>query len=206
MLSSRLAGKKNSIVRAIEKIRSVFFRSVRINFQYAVDVLCGSLNRDCDVKKLFKYIGLQNTQSPVRIEFVFVNGTYYDPELKRTFQPSPAKMFACDEPVILPHMSRDKCTCMDCNSMCPKWNRTEPKRTLPKNSSDFQRIVFSFTQLHLTTKLAIGIYLVFIVLFILGNLIVVLCHSNQKKTSKSAEYRSSSFIVFAFFFDEKFSF
>lgn len=91
---------------------SSFLRSVRINFQYAVDILCGSLNRACDVKKLFQYIGLKNTQAPIKIDFVFVNGTYHDRELQRTFRPSNATMFACDQPVILPHVSRQKCTCM----------------------------------------------------------------------------------------------
>src|SRR5690349_21272779 len=94
--------KKFSIVSLTNVVPSSF-RSVRINFQYAVDVLCGSLNRACDVKKLFQYIGLKNSQSPVKIEFVFTNDTYYDSQLQRTFQPSKAKMFACDEPVILPH-------------------------------------------------------------------------------------------------------
>jgi hypothetical protein len=87
-------------------------RSVRINFQYAIDVLCGSLNRICDAKKLFQYIGLQNTQSPIKIDFVFINETYYDEELQRTFYPSQATIFPCDQPVILPHISRQKCTCM----------------------------------------------------------------------------------------------
>jgi len=91
----------------------VFFnRSVRLNFQYAIDILCGSLNRVCDAKKLFQYIGLKNDQSPMKIDFVFINDTYYDKELQRTFQPSQATMFSCDQPVILPHVSRQKCTCM----------------------------------------------------------------------------------------------
>ena len=47
--------------------------------------------------------------------------------LNDTFQPSKAKMFACDQPVILPHVSRQKCTCMDCNAMCPKINYTKIK-------------------------------------------------------------------------------
>ena len=97
--------------------RCCLFRSVRINFQYAVDILCGSLNRACDAKKLFQYIGLKNTQSPIKIEFVFINGTFFDPELRRTFQPSAATMFACDQPVILPHVSRHKCTCMVSNGL-----------------------------------------------------------------------------------------
>jgi hypothetical protein len=70
------------------------------------------MNRACDVKKLFQYIGLKNAQSPIKIDFVFINETYYDQELNRTFQPSKATMFACDQPVILPHISRQKCTCM----------------------------------------------------------------------------------------------
>ncbi|CAF3696663.1 unnamed protein product [Rotaria sp. Silwood1] len=84
--------------------------SVRMNFQYAIDILCGSTNRICDHKKLFKYIGADNTQTVLKIDFVFVNGTYYDQELNRTFQPSLGSMFSCDQPVILPHISRQKCT------------------------------------------------------------------------------------------------
>ena len=98
----------------------LFHRSVRINFQYAIDILCGSLNRACDVKKLFQYIGLKNTQSPIKIEFVFINDTYHDRGLQRTFRPSQATMFACDQAVILPHVSRQKCTCMVCKCFC-KW-------------------------------------------------------------------------------------
>ena len=89
-----------------------FPRSVRLNFQYAIDILCGSLNRACDTKKLFKFIGMDNQQSPMKMDFVFINDTYYDHELQRTFRPSQARMFACDEPVILPHVSKQKCTCM----------------------------------------------------------------------------------------------
>jgi hypothetical protein len=94
-----------------------FLRSVRINFQYAIDILCGTLNRACDVKKLFQYIGLKNTQSPIKIDFIFANNTYHDKELNRTFKPSQATMFACDQPVILPHISRQKCTCMVCEKI-----------------------------------------------------------------------------------------
>jgi hypothetical protein len=48
----------------------------------------------------------------MKIDFIFINDTYYDKELQRTFQPSQATMFSCDQPVILPHVSRQKCTCM----------------------------------------------------------------------------------------------
>jgi hypothetical protein len=92
------------------------FRSVRINFQYAVDILCGSLNRACDTRKLFEFIGMKNTQAAIKIDFVFINQTYTDIELNRTFQPSNASLFACDQPVILPHVARQKCTCMVGNS------------------------------------------------------------------------------------------
>ena len=86
-----------------------------MNFQYALDVLCGSLNRACNVKKLFQYMGLKNSQSPIKVDFIFVNGTsYYDKELNRTFWPSRIKMFSCNESLILPHISRKKCTCMVC--------------------------------------------------------------------------------------------
>ena len=87
-------------------------RSVRINFQYALDILCGTSNRACDVKTLFNYIGIKNDQSPIKIDFVFINQSYYDVELQRTFTPSNATMFACDQAVVLPHVSRAKCTCM----------------------------------------------------------------------------------------------
>ena len=78
-----------------------------------MDILCGSLNRACDVKRLFQYIGLKNTQAPIKIDFVFINeSSYFDPELNRVFHSSNATMFACDQEVILPHVSRQKCTCM----------------------------------------------------------------------------------------------
>ncbi len=77
-----------------------------------MDILCGSLNRACDAKKLFKFIGIDSQQSPMKIDFVFINDTYYDTELQHTFHPSQASMFACDQPVILPHISKQKCTCM----------------------------------------------------------------------------------------------
>ena len=73
-----------------------------MNFQYSIDLLCGSLNRACDVKMIFEYMGIRNTQSPIKVDFVFVNETYFDKELNRTFQPSKMKIFSCDQPVILP--------------------------------------------------------------------------------------------------------
>jgi hypothetical protein len=55
---------------------------------------------------------MDSQQSPIKIDFVFINGTYYDSEVQRTFHPSEASMFSCDQPVILPHVSKQKCTCM----------------------------------------------------------------------------------------------
>ncbi|CAF4106049.1 unnamed protein product, partial [Rotaria sp. Silwood2] len=157
--------------------------SVRINFQYAVDILCGSLNRACDVKKLFQYIGLKNAQAPIKIDFVFVNGTYFDSEIKRTFKPSIAKMFACDQPVILPHLSREKCTCMDCNSMCPKINNTKKISLIPKNGTLIQKFKAKVYQLHIVTIIAIGIYFLFVIMFIFSCLLI--CIWNMKSTKKS---------------------
>lgn len=92
------------------------FRSVRLNFQYAVDILCGSLNRACDAKRLFHFMGLENTQAPIKIDFVFLNESeHYDRELNRNFQSSQLKMFSCDNEVILPHYSGQKCACMVMN-------------------------------------------------------------------------------------------
>ena len=164
---------------------SFSFRSVRINFQYAVDVLCGSLNRACDVKKLFQYIGMKNTQSPIKIDFVFVNGTYYDAELRRTFYPSEAKLFACDQAVILPHVSRQKCTCMDCNAMCPKMKAVAAVASIARNSSLIDRVKFRVSHLHLTTKLAIGIYVLFVILFISVNTCLYLCNMNSAAKKNS---------------------
>ncbi|CAF3027737.1 unnamed protein product [Rotaria socialis] len=157
--------------------------SVRINFQYAVDVLCGSLNRACDVKKLFQYIGLKNTQSPIKIDFVFVNGTYYDPEVKRKFQPSSAKMFACDQPVILPHMSREKCTCMDCNAMCPKMNNTKTKVSSQKNNTLIEKIKSKIYNFHIVTIVAIGLYILFVIMFMISY--VFICIWNMKSDEKT---------------------
>ncbi|CAF4566900.1 unnamed protein product [Rotaria sp. Silwood1] len=161
--------------------------SVRINFQYAVDVLCGSLNRACDVKKLFQYIGLKNAQAPIKIEFVFVNGTYYDPEIKRKFKPSKAKMFACDEPVVLPYLSREKCTCMDCNAMCPKVNHTKKDISIPKNSTIIQRFKLKIYQLHIVTIIAIGVYIIFVILFIFSCLLICIWNIKSNKKNYLAE-------------------
>lgn len=83
-----------------------------MNFQYAIDFICASTNRACDYRKLFKFIGEDNSQATTKMNFVFINNTYYDPQLQRTFRPSNATMFACDQPVLLPHISKQKCTCM----------------------------------------------------------------------------------------------
>lgn len=87
-----------------------------MNFQYAVDLLCGSTNRQCDYKKLFNFIGVENPQTALRIDFRFVNGSTYDPELNRTFHPQQGSMFRCDQPVFLPHISKQKCNCMVCKT------------------------------------------------------------------------------------------
>jgi hypothetical protein len=157
-------------------------RSVRINFQYAVDILCGSLNRACDVKKLFKYIGIQNTQSPIKIDFVFINDSYYDQELKRTFYPSKAKMFACDQPVILPHVSRQKCTCMDCNAMCPKMNDTKIEKSLiTENSTLIEKVKSEILNLHRITITAIVVYIIFVITFIFSNILLSLWNFTSEK-------------------------
>ncbi|CAF3236695.1 unnamed protein product [Rotaria sp. Silwood2] len=111
--------------------------SVRMNFQYAIDILCGSINRACDHKKLFKYIGADNTQTPLKIDFIFVNGTYYDAELDRTFQPSQESMFTCDQPVILPHISREKCTCMVYSNSPYRWKWFK-KKSINKNLNSLE--------------------------------------------------------------------
>ena len=157
------------------------YRSVRINFQYAVDILCGSLNRACDVKKLFQYIGLQNTQSPIKIDFVFVNSTYHDRELQRTFQPSNATMFACDQPVILPHASRQKCTCMDCNAMCPKIPEIKSKHLISANASLVERVKGKLYSLPRITVIAIGIYIIFVLTFIFSNILLSLWNFTSRK-------------------------
>ncbi|CAF3430581.1 unnamed protein product [Rotaria sp. Silwood2] len=115
--------KPTEIVSVIGKLRYVLLEKhaqdfidscwdVQVNSQYVIDILCGSLNRSCDYKKLFEFIGLKNSYEKLKIDFVFVNGTYYDTELDRKFQPPQASMFTCDQPVILPHISKPKCTCM----------------------------------------------------------------------------------------------
>ncbi|UJR21943.1 hypothetical protein I4U23_025012 [Adineta vaga] len=163
--------------------------SVRINFQYAIDILCGSLNRACDVKKLFQYIGLKNTQSPIKIDFVFINDTYFDHELQRTFQPSSATMFACDQPVILPHVSRQKCTCMDCNAMCPKVaNITKNKVIITSKSSFIERIKSKFSELHRITIAAIVLYFLFVIVFTITNVLMCVWNvkTNRKRNSPSS--------------------
>lgn len=121
----------------------------------------------------------------MKIDFVFVNGTYYDTELQRTFQPSTAKMFACDQPVILPHLSREKCTCMDCNSMCPKVNNTKIENLITTNSTFIEKVKSKISNLHIVTIIAMGIYIVFVIMFIIGNLLI--CIWNMK--SKARDFR-----------------
>lgn len=57
-------------------------------------------------------MGIQNDQAAIKIDFVVINQSYHDVALRRTFRASNATMFACDQPVLLPHVSRQKCTCM----------------------------------------------------------------------------------------------
>jgi hypothetical protein len=168
--------------------------SVRINFQYAVDVLCGSLNRACDVKKLFQYIGLKNTQSPIKIDFVFGNDTHYDPELRRTFQPSKAQMFACDQPVILPHASRQKCTCMDCNAMCPKINTTKIETFVRENQTFIEKVKWKISSLHRVTIITIGVYILFVIAFIFSNMLLSIWNlaSKRRKSKMKRIFGGSS--------------
>lgn len=199
---SKTTAKPTEIVRVITKIRyfisekqaTDFMKScwsVRINFQYAVDILCGSLNRACDVKRLFEYIGLKNTQAPIRIDFVFANQTYYDPEIQRTFQPANVKLFACDEPVILPHISRQKCTCMDCNAMCPKVLTKEASRddlNVLKNRTWLEDTKSKIFNLHRVTIITIGVYILFVIAFIFSNVIIsILTWIKQRKKSSQQE-------------------
>lgn len=181
MISSTPAGKQICFFPFYSKF--VFsYRSVRINFQYAVDVLCGSLNRACDVKRLFQYIGLKNDQSPIKIDFVFVNETYYDSQLQQTFHPSRAKMFACDQPVILPHASRQKCTCMDCNAMCPKLNNTKIKSFISTNQTLYEKVKYRALNLHRITIITIGVYILFVLAFIFSNILLSIWRwTNRKK-------------------------
>lgn len=162
-------------------------RSVRVNFQYAVDILCGSLNRQCDIRKIFDYIGVKNDQSPAKIDFVFINDTYYDPRAKRTFIPSTAKMFACDEPVILPHLSKEKCTCMDCNAMCPKINNTKTVTLITKNSTFHEKLKSKLLNLHIVTVIAIGLYSVFVLMFFIACFILCICNVRDKQTNQIVE-------------------
>ncbi|CAF1303346.1 unnamed protein product [Rotaria magnacalcarata] len=182
--------EKVSVVRklryyVLEKQASAFIDScwsVRVNFQYAIDLLCGSINRACDYKKLFNYIGLESSQSPLKIEFVFVNGSSYDQDLNRTFHPPQGSMFSCDQPVILPHISRQKCTCMDCAAMCPKQNKTESKIKLTSKSPFMNKLKSKFAQLHRITIAAIILYIIFVIVFVIVNAFI--CVWNLKINRK----------------------
>ena len=125
-------------------------------------------------------MGLENAQAPIKIEFVFINGTYYDSELKRTFQPSKAKMFACHQPVILPHVVRQKCTCIDCSAMCPQINNTETKHFIAENSTFIEILKSKIYKLHLITIVAIVIYVVLVILFIFSSLLITICNMKNK--------------------------
>ncbi|CAF3716387.1 unnamed protein product [Rotaria sp. Silwood1] len=167
--------------------------SVRMNFQYAIDILCGSTNRICDHKKLFKYIGADNTQTVLKIDFVFVNGTYYDQELNRTFQPSLGSMFSCDQPVILPHISRQKCTCMDCNAMCPKLNKIQNETIITTNNSIIDKLKFKLSKFHRITIAAIILYIIFVIVFIILN--VLMCVWNVKNNRKNYSITNDKSII-----------
>jgi hypothetical protein len=92
-------------------------------------------------------------------------------------------MSACDQPVILPHASRPKCTCMDCNVMCPKVNYTKIKSTISKNSTLIEKLKSKMLNLHRITILAIGIYIIFVIAFIFSNILLSLWKftSDKKK-------------------------
>jgi len=161
--------------------------SVRLNFQYAVDVLCGSTNRACDVKRLFRFIGIENNQSPIKIDFVFVNGTIFDKEFNRKFSPSNATMFACDQPVILPHVSRSKCTCMDCTSMCPKTRAKIVEKPTNRSQTNFQELKMKFSQFHRVTIFAIILYFIFVLIFVCANILTFVWHLTTRRTNQQSE-------------------
>ena len=96
-------------------------------------------------------------------------------------------MFACDQPVILPHVSRQKCTCMDCNAMCPKINNTKIKSFITENSTFIQKFKFQMNKFHRVTIVTIGIYIVFVILFIFSNILFALWNLTKNGKKKLVE-------------------
>ncbi|CAF0910919.1 unnamed protein product [Didymodactylos carnosus] len=151
--------------------------SVRINFQYAIDILCGAMNRACNVKTLFEYIGLKNEHAKIRIDFVFVNNlTYYDQQLGKTFTPSTEKMFRCDQPVILPHAQGHKCTCSDCTAMCPLV-LSDSNTTI----KDTGKVEIFGGRIHRVTLGAIVMYILFVFIFIVVHVFILICRYRTDK-------------------------
>jgi hypothetical protein len=117
-------------------------------------------------------------------------------------------MFACDQPVILPHASRQKCTCMDCNAMCPKMiNNTKIKSVIRENSTLIEKIQLKITNLykiinpHKITIITIGIYILFVIAFISSNILLSVWKwtSNKKKflvKSKKIFFSIKKFWIF----------
>jgi len=106
-------------------------------------------------------------------------------------------MFACDQPVILPHVSRQKCTCMDCNAMCPKINNTKI-RIIPKiNSTLIEKIKLHLSNLHRITIITIGVYILFVIAFISSNILLsIWTWTSKKKNSLMQSKKRFSFEVF----------
>lgn len=155
--------------------------SVRFNFQYAIDTICGSANRQCTTRLLVDYIGLKNPMSFIKMEFIFANQTTYDPQLKRTFQPLDTNMFSCNQAVTLPHISKQKCTCMDCDAMCPKIVKQKVEQIIYANSSLIERAKYQIANFHRITIASIVLYCLFLIMFIIVNVLMCVWNRTVKR-------------------------
>lgn len=167
-----------------EKAAQTFFDScwnVRINFQYAIDTICNTANRQCTLPKLLEFLGLKNDYSKIRMEFVLRNQTTFDAQFKREFHPLKSKMFACDEEVRLPHFSGQKCTCMDCTTMCPKITPVKVEHVISANSSLIEHIKYQISNFHRITIASIVLYSLFLIMFIIVNVLMCVWNRTTKK-------------------------
>jgi hypothetical protein len=96
-------------------------------------------------------------------------------------------MFSCDQPVILPHVTRQKCTCMDCNAMCPKMNNTKIKSSISANSTLIEKFQFKIFNLHRITLVAIALYTLFVIIFISSLILDCVWKSNSNKKKELAK-------------------
>jgi hypothetical protein len=63
--------------RRLQQVQLKKFKltSVQMDFQYAIDIICGSINRVCNFRKLFKFIGEENSHPPTKLIMILSTST-----------------------------------------------------------------------------------------------------------------------------------